>query len=71
VYFITPTIWSWYYVFDRHNRRQILSDSLNCLQSNSGLKVHGYVFMLNHLHLIIEAGDVIACLHGFNSLLRI
>ncbi len=65
VYFITPTIWNWYYIFDRHNRWQILSDSLHYLQSNSGLNVHGYVFMLNHLHMIIEADDVAACLRDF------
>jgi len=38
---------------------------LNYLQSNNELKVHAYVFMLNHLHLIIQADDVIACLRDF------
>jgi len=64
-YFVSPTVWNWYYVFDRHNRWQILADSLNYLQTQRGLEVHAYVFMLNHIHLIIEADDVIGCLRDF------
>jgi len=65
VYFVTPTVWNWYYIFDRHDRWQILADSLRFLQDNKGLKIHAYVFMLNHLHLIIESDDVAACLRDF------
>jgi len=65
VYFVTPTVWNWYYVFDRHDRWQILADSIRYLQERRGLVVHAYVFMLNHIHLILEAEDTIAALRDF------
>ncbi len=65
LYFVTPTVVSWYYVFDRHDRWKILADSLLYLQKNRGLEIHAYVFMLNHIHLIIQAPDVAAILRDF------
>ena len=65
LYFVTPTIVSWYYVLDRHNRWQILADSLRYLQENKGLEIHAYVFMLNHIHLIIQAPDAVGVLRDF------
>ena len=65
LYFITPTVSNWYYVFDRYDRWQILADSLKFLQANRGLEIHGFVFMLNHLHLIVQAPDVTACIRDF------
>ena len=63
--FITPTVWRWYYIFDRHDRWQILADSLQFLQQRRGLEIYGFVFMLNHLHLLIRAPDVTACVRDF------
>jgi REP element-mobilizing transposase RayT len=65
VYFLTPTVWNWYYVFDRHHRWEILADSIRYCQEHKGLRVHAYVFMLNHLHLIIQADDVAGVLRDF------
>ncbi len=65
VYFVTPTVRHWYYIFDRHDRWQILADSLRFLQERRGLELFGFVFMLNHLHLIIRAPDTAACLRDF------
>ena len=65
VYFITPTVSRWYYVFDRHDRWQILADSLQFLQQNRGLEIFGFVFMLNHLHLVIRAPNTAACIRDF------
>ena len=67
IYFVTPTIWNWYYIFDRHNRWQILADSIKYCQKNKGLKVYAYVFMLNHLHLIIGSNDVAGFLRDFKK----
>ena len=64
-YFVTPTVWRWYYVFDRHDRWRILADSLRFLQERRGLEIFGFVFMLNHLHLIISAPDTAACIRDF------
>jgi len=66
-YFITPTIWNWYYIFDRHNRWQIIADSIKYCQENKGLEVYAYVFMLNHLHLIIRSPDVSGFLRDFKK----
>ncbi len=67
IYFITPTIHNWYYIFDRHNRWQILTDSLKFCQENKSLKVYAYVFVLNHLHLIIQSPDAIGFIRDFKK----
>jgi putative transposase len=67
IYFITPTIWNWYYIFDRHNRWQIIADSLKFCQETKGLEIYAYVFMLNHLHLIIRSPDAAGFLRDFKK----
>jgi putative transposase len=66
-YFITLTIWNWYYIFDRHDRWRIIADSLKHCQENKGVQIYAYVFMLNHLHLIISAPDVTGFLRDFKK----
>jgi REP element-mobilizing transposase RayT len=65
IYFLTPTIRNWYYIFDRHDRWQIIADSLDYCQASKGLKVFGYVFMLNHLHLMVGSEDVAGFIRDF------
>jgi len=65
MFFITPTVWNWYYLFDRHDRWNILYDSIAYCQQHKGLKVHAYVFMLNHMHAIISGDDVAGILRDF------
>ncbi len=57
--YLTFTVRNWYYIFDRHNRFQILSDSLKYCQKNKGVKIYAYIFMINHLHLIASGNDMI------------
>jgi putative transposase len=64
-YFLTLTVQRWYYLFDRHNRWQILSDSIRYCQDNKGLELNGYVFMLNHIHLIATSPDMAGFLRDF------
>lgn len=66
-YFLTFTVKNYYYVFDRHNRFEILSDSLEYCQKNKGLKLHAYVFMLNHIHLIVYSADTISFIRDFKK----
>lgn len=66
-YFITPTIWNWYYIFDRHNRWQILADSIKYCQEHKNLEVYSYVFMLNHIHMIVKSPDVSGFLRDFKQ----
>ncbi len=66
-YFITPTIKNWYYIFDRYSRWQILADSIKHCQQHKGLEVFAYVFMLNHLHLIVQSPDVSGFIRDFKK----
>ncbi len=66
-YFITPTVQNWYYIFDRHNRWQIISNCIQFCQKNKGLEVYAYVLMLNHLHLIIRSPDAAGFLRDFKK----
>lgn len=56
-YFITCTVQHWYYIFDRHNRWQILADSLTYCIREKNLKLFGFVCMLNHIHLLFSSPD--------------
>ena len=59
MYYLTFTVKRWYYLFDRHNRWDILLDSLRYCQKNKGLNIYNWVFMLNHIHLIAKSRDMI------------
>jgi putative transposase len=67
IHFITLTINHWYYIFDRHNRWNILADSFKYCQEHKALKIYAYVFMLNHIHLIIQNPDVAGFLRDFKK----
>jgi putative transposase len=64
-YFITLTVQRWYYLFDRYNRWRILADSIRYCQENKGLELNGYVFMLNHIHLVATSPDMAGFLRDF------
>ncbi|MCR4291287.1 MAG: hypothetical protein NUV76_00255 [Candidatus Kuenenia sp.] len=67
IYYLTFTVRNWYYLFDRHNRFEILADSLKYCQKHKGLKLYVYVFMLNHIHLIASSPDMIAFVRDFKK----
>jgi len=67
IYYLTFTVRNWYYIFDRHNRFKILADSLKYCQKQKGLKLYAYVFMLNHIHLIASASDMIVFVRDFKK----
>ena len=69
IYFITFTIKNWYYIFDRHNRFQILEDSIVYCQKNKNFKIYAFVFMLNHVHLIASAPDLIGVIRDMKTFL--
>ncbi len=69
IYFVTFTVHNWYYLFDRHNRFEIIEDSFVFCQNNKGLKIHAFVFMLNHLHFIGSAPDMIAVIRDMKTYL--
>lgn len=66
-YFITFTIKNWYYVLDRHSRWNIIANSLKYFQKNKGLKLYGFVFMINHIHLLLFYLDMIGFVRDFKK----
>lgn len=58
IYFLTITVKNWYYVLDRYNRWDILANSLKFFQEKKNLKIFSYVFMINHIHLLVFSNDV-------------
>jgi len=67
IYFLTFTVKNWYYIFDRHNRFEILESSIRYCQKNKELKLYAYVFMINHIHLVASAPDMIAFVRDFKK----
>ena len=54
-YFVTFTVVEWLNVFTKPEYLEIVWDSLQYCRKEKGLKLYGFVFMTNHLHLIISA----------------
>ena len=52
IYFTTSTVVGWLDVFTRDVYRDIVLSSIRFCQQNQGLKVHAWVLMTNHLHMI-------------------
>ena len=66
-YYLTFTVRNWYYIFDRHNRFQILADSLKYCQQHKRLKIYAYVFMINHMHIISSSPDMIGFIRDYKK----
>ncbi|MFL0163404.1 REP-associated tyrosine transposase [Aquirufa salirivi] len=54
-YFITCTVHQWVDVFTRKLYVDIILDSLRYCQQKKGLKIHAWVIMSNHIHLIVRS----------------
>lgn len=72
LYFITCTVRQWVDVFTRDVYREIVVDSIRHCQENKGLRLHGWVIMSNHIHLIISStknnlSDIIRDFKKFTS----
>ncbi|MBN2134676.1 MAG: transposase [Acidobacteria bacterium] len=66
-YFITLTILKWYYILDRHGRWNILLNSLKHCTKKKDIKIYAFVFMINHIHLIVQSPDVSGFLRDFKK----
>lgn len=68
VYFTTSTIVEWLPIFIEEEYFKILTESLDYCRENKGLKIHGYVIMLNHLHVLSSSdGNVSDIMRDFKS----
>ena len=57
-YLISSTIVDWIPVFTSEKYFQILIESLKYCQNNKGLKIHFYILMDNHFHMIVSGEDL-------------
>ncbi|PKA84433.1 REP element-mobilizing transposase RayT [Ulvibacter sp. MAR_2010_11] len=55
--FITITVVDWVDLFIRSKYAKILDDSLNYCIQNKGVRVHAYVYMTSHIHLIVTSKE--------------
>ena len=70
MYFVSSTIVEWIPIFTRERYYQIITNSLNFCKSEKDLKIHYYVIMDNHFHLIVKhpkLSDVMRSLKGFTA----
>ncbi|WP_295433165.1 hypothetical protein [uncultured Thiodictyon sp.] len=68
-YFLTLTVQRWYYLFDRHHRRQILADSIRYCREHKGLELNDYVVHaeFDGLHRVSSADGVVSILVSLNQ----
>ena len=56
-HFVTCSVVKWLSLFALPELVRIVLDSIRHLQAESGLRLHGYVVMEDHLHLIVSGED--------------
>lgn len=56
-HYVTFTLVGWIDLFTRKECAQIVIDSLNYCIDHKGLRVHAYVIMSSHVHLVISADE--------------
>ncbi|OUC15352.1 MAG: transposase [Alkalinema sp. CACIAM 70d] len=69
-HFLTCTVVNWIDLFSQPELAQIILNSLDFLQQQQRLALHGYVLMENHLHLIASSKNLskeIACFKSFTA----
>jgi putative transposase len=59
-YFMTMTVNHWLPVFTRPDTVDIVLDSWRWLQQHEDFRLHGYVILENHLHLVARSTDISA-----------
>lgn len=57
IYFVTSTTVGWVDVFTRPELKHIIIGSLRFCQKEKGLRIHAWVLMPSHLHMIISTVD--------------
>ena len=57
MYFITSTVKNWIKIFENEKFLNIIVDSLNFQIKQGKIRLHGYVIMPNHMHIIISVNE--------------
>ena len=66
-HFITCTILHWIPIFTRVETTDIIYESLKYLQKSDNLKLHAYVILENHLHLVASSDDIGKSMRKFKT----
>ena len=66
-YFMTMTVNHWLPVFTRPDTVDIVLDSWRWLQQHEDFRLHGYVILENHLHLVARSTDISATIKRSKS----
>jgi len=64
-HFITCTIVGWLPVFTRQKYFNIITTSLTFCRQRKGLRLHAYVILDNHLHLMVSADNLSQVIRDF------
>lgn len=67
VYFLTMTAIEWLPIFIQPAACEVLIESLEFCRVNKGLRIHAYVIMDNHLHLIASGPDLPGTVRAFKG----
>ena len=57
-HFVTCTILHWLPIFTRKESVEIVLNCLKFLQKQDALKLHAYVILENHLHMVVQSNDL-------------
>ena len=66
-HFVTCTILHWLPIFTRQESVDIILNSLKFLQKQDNLKLHAYVILENHLHMILRSDDLQKSMESFKK----
>jgi REP element-mobilizing transposase RayT len=66
-HFVTFTILNWLPVFTRKESVDVVIDTLKYLRKSDKLKIYAYVFLENHLHMVLKSSDLVLSVQKFKS----
>jgi REP element-mobilizing transposase RayT len=66
-HFLTCTVINWMPLFTRPQTVEIIFNALQYRQEHNGWKIYGYVFLENHIHMIIQSEELSEELSRFKS----
>jgi REP element-mobilizing transposase RayT len=58
-HFLTCTVLNWIPLFTRPQTAGIILDALRYRQEETGWKIYGYVILENHIHMIVQAENLV------------
>jgi REP element-mobilizing transposase RayT len=66
-HFVTCTILHWLAIFTRQESVDIILNSLKFLQKQDNLRLHAYVILENHMHMVLRSDDLRKSMESFKK----